>query len=464
MDQFIALIQANTAIGIGLMIGLGALGACIGIGIMGSKFLEAAARQPELVPMLQARMFLLVGLIDASFIIGVAHGDVLRVREPAASNCPVAAAAKHTHGRACTAAGAVSPSRRRRDGSRFAQGVMDINLTLFGPGDRLRDPDLVHDEVHLAAADGRDRGAPAEDRRRPRRRRPRQQDLARPRRSVAEELREARGKATEIIDQAARPAPTRSSTRPRTKRSPKATARRPPRRAEIASAGNRAREDLRKQVSALAVTGAEKLIRARDRRQRPQGAARRARRRDLSADRPMSRRLTLARPYARAAFALAQEQRACRSGRSMLAFAARAVARIRACSALLGNPTPAGARPGRSCCCRRATRPLFAQFLAVLAENRRLPLLPEIAGLSTSCAPKPSAWSRSTIMSAAPLDDATLARMRAIAAQALRPRSRGEHGGRPALIGGAVIDAGDVVIDGSRARPSSRASRAALAH
>lgn len=72
MDQLIALIQANTAIGIGLMIGLGALGACVGIGIMGSKFLEAAARQPELVPMLQGRMFLLVGLIDASFIIGLA--------------------------------------------------------------------------------------------------------------------------------------------------------------------------------------------------------------------------------------------------------------------------------------------------------------------------------------------------------------------------------------------------------
>ena len=54
------------------MIGLGALGACIGIGMMGSKFMEAAARQPELMPMLQSRMFLLVGLIDASFIIGLA--------------------------------------------------------------------------------------------------------------------------------------------------------------------------------------------------------------------------------------------------------------------------------------------------------------------------------------------------------------------------------------------------------
>ena len=72
LNQFIALIQAHTAVGIGLMIGLGAMGACIGIGVMGSKFLESAARQPELVPMLQGRMFLLAGLIDAAFLIGVA--------------------------------------------------------------------------------------------------------------------------------------------------------------------------------------------------------------------------------------------------------------------------------------------------------------------------------------------------------------------------------------------------------
>ena len=67
----IALIQSHTAVGVGLMIGLGAAGACIGIGVMGSKFLESSARQPELTPMLQKSMFLLVGLIDAAFLIGV---------------------------------------------------------------------------------------------------------------------------------------------------------------------------------------------------------------------------------------------------------------------------------------------------------------------------------------------------------------------------------------------------------
>jgi F-type H+-transporting ATPase subunit c len=69
--QFLAIIQAYTGVGIGLMVGLGAAGACIGVGIMCSRFLEGAARQPELIPQLQAKVFLLLGLIDASFIIGL---------------------------------------------------------------------------------------------------------------------------------------------------------------------------------------------------------------------------------------------------------------------------------------------------------------------------------------------------------------------------------------------------------
>ena len=69
--QWVAVIQGYTGIGIGLMIGLGALGACVGVGIMCSRFLEGAARQPELMPQLQAKVFLVLGLIDASFIIGL---------------------------------------------------------------------------------------------------------------------------------------------------------------------------------------------------------------------------------------------------------------------------------------------------------------------------------------------------------------------------------------------------------
>ena len=62
---------ALVAIACGLIIELGALGACIGIGMMGGKYIEGAARQPELMDKLQTKMFLLAGLIDAAFLIGV---------------------------------------------------------------------------------------------------------------------------------------------------------------------------------------------------------------------------------------------------------------------------------------------------------------------------------------------------------------------------------------------------------
>ena len=57
-----------------LMIGLGALGTAIGFGILGGRLLEGSARQPELAPMLQGKMFLIAGLLDAVPMIGVGLG------------------------------------------------------------------------------------------------------------------------------------------------------------------------------------------------------------------------------------------------------------------------------------------------------------------------------------------------------------------------------------------------------
>ena len=62
---------AIVALACGIIIGLGAMVASIGIAIMGSKYLEASARQPELIDTLQTKMFILAGLIDAAYLIGV---------------------------------------------------------------------------------------------------------------------------------------------------------------------------------------------------------------------------------------------------------------------------------------------------------------------------------------------------------------------------------------------------------
>jgi F-type H+-transporting ATPase subunit c len=59
---------------VGHMIGMGAIGSCIGIGIMGSKYLEAASRQPEMMEPLQNKVFLLVGVLDGAFIIATGIG------------------------------------------------------------------------------------------------------------------------------------------------------------------------------------------------------------------------------------------------------------------------------------------------------------------------------------------------------------------------------------------------------
>jgi len=60
-----------------IMVGFGALGAAVGMGLLGGKLLEGTARQPELGPMLQGKMFLLAGLIDAIPMIGVGIGMYL---------------------------------------------------------------------------------------------------------------------------------------------------------------------------------------------------------------------------------------------------------------------------------------------------------------------------------------------------------------------------------------------------
>ena len=60
-----------TALAVAIIIGMAAMGTALGFGLLGGRFLESTARQPELAPMLLFRMFLLAGLLDAVSMIGV---------------------------------------------------------------------------------------------------------------------------------------------------------------------------------------------------------------------------------------------------------------------------------------------------------------------------------------------------------------------------------------------------------
>jgi F-type H+-transporting ATPase subunit c len=82
----IAEVMKFTVIAASLLIGLGALGTGIGFAILGGKFLEGSARQPELTPMLQTKMFIVAGLLDAVPMIGVAIALLLLFANPLLSS------------------------------------------------------------------------------------------------------------------------------------------------------------------------------------------------------------------------------------------------------------------------------------------------------------------------------------------------------------------------------------------
>lgn len=74
MEAIISAISSSTVIAVAILIGLGGLGIAIGMGLLGGKFLEGVARQPELTGMLRLQMFVVMGLLDAFAVVSVVIG------------------------------------------------------------------------------------------------------------------------------------------------------------------------------------------------------------------------------------------------------------------------------------------------------------------------------------------------------------------------------------------------------
>ena len=80
----LAIFYGNTQLAAALLIGMGALGTAIGFGILGGRFLEGSARQPEMIPTLQVKMFIVAGLLDAFTAIATAIAVLLLYANPLA--------------------------------------------------------------------------------------------------------------------------------------------------------------------------------------------------------------------------------------------------------------------------------------------------------------------------------------------------------------------------------------------
>jgi F-type H+-transporting ATPase subunit delta len=161
----------------------------------------------------------------------------------------------------------------------------------------------------------------------------------------------------------------------------------------------------------------------------------------------MSQALTLARPYARAAFSIARDGQDYAAWSDALGFATRIAADPQV-AGLLGHPKLSHA-DAVALLSPQDAGDTFGNFLALLVDNRRVALLPEIAGLYEDLRAEAERVVKARVTSAAVLPAGELETLKAALKKRFGREVEIETAIDETLIGGAVIDAGDVVIDGS---------------
>ncbi|UXI68735.1 F0F1 ATP synthase subunit delta [Tahibacter amnicola] len=163
----------------------------------------------------------------------------------------------------------------------------------------------------------------------------------------------------------------------------------------------------------------------------------------------MSSAESLARPYARAAFDLAREANALNEWSKKLEFAA-AVASDPQVRQLIGNPGVTGEQlVGLLLPQGEKTDSAYANFLGTLAANRRLPILVDVAQGFAVLKRESEGVLKVRVRAAVPVDAAMAETLKAALTKRFGRQIELESEIDESVIGGAIIDAGDVVIDGS---------------
>jgi F-type H+-transporting ATPase subunit delta len=164
----------------------------------------------------------------------------------------------------------------------------------------------------------------------------------------------------------------------------------------------------------------------------------------------MADKTTVARPYAKAAFEEARAGDRLADWSRTLGTAAEVVADPRVAQ-LIENPQLTAAELARLVTDVTGAQlgDLGRNFVATLAENHRLAYLPQISALFDELKDRAEGIADVTVTSATPLDGAQQRRLSDAVARRLKREVRLHCATDPALIGGAVVRAGDLVIDGS---------------
>jgi F-type H+-transporting ATPase subunit delta len=164
----------------------------------------------------------------------------------------------------------------------------------------------------------------------------------------------------------------------------------------------------------------------------------------------MAEKTTIARPYAKAAFQQASGAGTLAAWSDALRTAAAVVQDGRV-QELLGNPSVSTAELARLVIdlAGASLDEHGRNFVHALADNRRLSYLPEISALFEQFKDEAEGVIDVTVTTATPLESAQLAALAGALQQRLKRQVRLQSGTDPQLLGGAVVRAGDLVIDGS---------------
>jgi F-type H+-transporting ATPase subunit delta len=164
----------------------------------------------------------------------------------------------------------------------------------------------------------------------------------------------------------------------------------------------------------------------------------------------MSEQITIARPYAEAAFSLAHEQSALSRWSAMLGVLSN-VASDPKVHAALDNPkldNPAKESLLLSLC-GDALDAEGRSFVRVLLESDRIAVLPDIKSLFDTLKDGAEGVARAQIVSAFPVDESQLAALKAALEKRFGRKIEATVSVDPQLIGGARVTVGDTVIDAS---------------
>ncbi len=168
----------------------------------------------------------------------------------------------------------------------------------------------------------------------------------------------------------------------------------------------------------------------------------------------MAEKATVARPYARAAFEHARDGGGAYAAWSELLDAGAAVAATAGADELFGNPQVGAAElveliAGVAADAGAAVGADGRNFLAVVAHNRRLGFLPQIALQFQALRAEAENTLEVEVTTAMALDSGQRARLQRALAQRFARQVQITEAIDPALIGGAIVRADDLVIDGS---------------